>query len=58
MGTRNSKGQVLLEAVFLVAMVVTLLLVFQGLIENHRSQIKKAKISRETFRDFEKKDSQ
>ena len=51
---RNSKGQILLEAVFLVAMVVSLLLIFQGLIERHRSEIKKAKLSQEKIRDLKK----
>ena len=52
MDCRNSKGQILLEAVFLVFMVVSLLIVFQGLIEQHRSEIKKTRLSQEKFRDL------
>ncbi len=52
MDCRNSKGQILLEAVFLVFMVVSLLIVFQGLIEQHRSEIKKSRLSQEKFRDL------
>lgn len=49
---RNSKGQIFLEAVFLIFMVISVLIVFQGLIEKHRSEIKKSKLSQENFRDL------
>ena len=49
---RNSKGQILLEAVFLIFMVISVLIIFQGLIEKHRSEIKKSKLSQERFRDL------
>lgn len=51
---RNSKGQILLEAVFLVAMVLSLLIIFQGLIEKHFVEIKKNKLSQEITRDLKK----
>ena len=51
---RNTKGQILLEAVFLVAMVLSLLLIFQGLIEKHSVEIKKVKLSQEKIRDLKK----
>ncbi len=54
---RNSKGQIFLEAVFLMAIVISLLLVFQGLIERHRTEIKKTKLSRETLREFNQKEA-
>lgn len=49
---RNSKGQILLEAVFLVFMVISLMIVFQGLIEQHRSEIKKSRLSQEKFQEI------
>lgn len=51
---RNSKGQILLEAVFLVAMVLSMLIIFQGLIEKHFVEIKKNKLSQEITRDLKK----
>ena len=51
---RNTKGQILLEAVFLVAMILSLLLIFQGLIEKHSVEIKKVKLSQEKIRDLKK----
>ena len=50
MDCRNSKGQILLEAVFLVTVIITLLIVFQGLIERHRSEIKRSKLSQENVK--------
>lgn len=57
MDIRNSKGQIFLEAVFLMAMVISLLLVFQGLIERHRVEIKKTKLSRETYHEVTKRNA-
>ncbi len=51
---RNSKGQILLEAVFLVAMVLSMLIIFQGLIEKHFVETKKNKLSQEITRDLKK----
>ncbi len=54
MVSRNSKGQILLEAVFLIAMVLSLLIVFQGLIEKHHIDTKKIKLSQEKFRNLQR----
>ena len=54
---RNSKGQIFLEAVFLMAMVISLLLIFQGLIERHSVEIKKTKLSRETYHEVTKRNT-
>jgi len=49
---RNSKGQILLEAVFLITVVVGLLVLFQALIEKHRLDTKSYKLSTEKNREF------
>ena len=49
---RNIKGQVLIEAIFVMTVLCSLFLVFQGLIDRHRLEIKKHKISHELKRSF------
>ena len=49
---RNIKGQVLIEAVFLLGIVCSIFFIFQGLIDRHRVEIKKIKLSHEIHRSF------
>ena len=55
MVNRNSKGQILLEAVFLMITIVSLLILFQGLIEKHRAEIKTSKLSKEKNKGLERR---
>ena len=52
MVNRNIKGQVLIEAVFLLGLVCSLFFIFQGLIDRHHVEIKKLKLSHEIKRSF------
>ena len=54
---RNIKGQVLIEAIFLLSLVCGVFFIFQGLIDRHRIEIKKTKLSHEIHRSFKDENS-
>lgn len=49
---RNMKGQILIEAIFLLGIVCSVFFIFQGLIERHRIEINKTRLSHEIHRSF------
>jgi hypothetical protein len=46
MGCQNQRGQVLIESVFLVLSIVTLLIIFQMLIDQQRKEINQHRLSK------------
>jgi hypothetical protein len=46
MGCQNQRGQVLVESVFLVLSIVTLLIIFQMLIDQQRKEINQHRLSK------------
>ncbi len=47
---RNIKGQVLIEAVFFLGIICSVFFIFQGLIDRHRIELKKTRLSHEITR--------
>lgn len=55
---RNIKGQVLIEAIFLMGIICSVFFIFQGLIDRHHLEIKKFKLSQEIKRSFKNENNQ
>ena len=49
---RNIKGQILIEALFLMGLFGSLFFIFQSLIVRHQTEIKKVKLSHEIRRSY------
>ncbi len=54
---RNIKGQILIEAIFLMGLFGSLFFIFQGLIARHQTEIKKVKLSHEIRRNYQYEDN-
>lgn len=54
---RNNKGQILIESIFTMTLMFTLILVLQGLIKKHHIEMNKYKLSTETKRSFKNEDT-
>ena len=49
---RNIKGQILIEALFLMGLFGSLFFIFHGLLVRHQADIKKVKLSHEIRRSY------
>ena len=49
---RNIKGQILIEAIFLMGLFGSLFFIFQGLLVRHQTDIKKVQLSHEIRRSY------